>query len=642
DALEQEHGPLPTTPQQRTGWGRHVFFRHPGRRVTTRAGSIAAGLDVRGDGGSVVVCPSTHHRGAQYEWLEGPGTIELADAPPWLLDLVLSPRHPQRTTSTVVPLPDRAATTPGGQRHLEAAVSAVRDAPEGSRNCTLNGQAFLIGRRVAAGHVSEQAAQTDLFQAALDAGLGEAEAQGTLRSGLRAGMALPFFRTGSDVEVARRCCDDLEQRFGQVIYCQGEFWRYDGSHWRAIPKSELRRIVHEYDGAVVGEKGALKLISSRVSGVVNELEHMLNRPRFFTDAPAGINCRSGFIRFGADGTPRLETHDREHRQRHVLPGSWTEGQSSVYEDSLLQRLLEGSFHGDQDAAAKCDLLAEVAGSAALGHATKLSAPKALVLHGPSAENGKSQMLDLLRGLLPTGAVSSIAPARFGNRTFAVHLAGKQLNAPDELGGSDAIASDQFKQIVTGEPLTARDVYRAAVEFRPQAQHVFATNTLPSFRGGFDNGVRRRLMVLKFNRVIPRHERVERIGQRVTEEEPDLVLDWAVQGAARLVRRGEYSEPDSSREELREWILVADPVVAWLESDRVVTSAGDGAHVRTSEAHRDFRLWAILEGYGEQTLPRVNQFSQRVAALGARYGLSRTRRGSTGTIFVGLSLVRGPW
>jgi hypothetical protein len=45
--------------------------------------------------------------------------------------------------------------------------------------------------------------------------------------------------------------------------------------------------------------------------------------------------------------------------------------------------------------------------AALGCATQLVAPKAVVLVGRTAENGKSQTIEIMRGLLPNSAVSSI-------------------------------------------------------------------------------------------------------------------------------------------------------------------------------------------------------------------------------------------
>jgi phage/plasmid-associated DNA primase len=202
---------------------------------------------------------------------------------------------------------------------------------------------------------------------------------------------------------------------------------------------------------------------------------------------------------------------------------------------LLTRLLDGIFLSDSDAEEKRQLLAEIAGSAALGYASKLRQPKAAIFEGKTAENGKSQVLDLFRGLLPPEAVASIPAAKMGDERFVVGLVGKHLNAADELSGAEASASEIFKAVVTGEPVTGRDVYRSAVTFRSIAQNVFVTNTLPSFKGGIDRGVLRRLIVITFNRTIPEEERVENIGSRITEEEADMLLTWAVAGASCLIR-----------------------------------------------------------------------------------------------------------
>ena len=66
----------------------------------------------------------------------------------------------------------------------------------------------------------------------------------------------------------------------------------------------------------------------------------------------------------------------------------------------------------------------------------------------------------------------------GDERHIIGLAGKLLNASDELSFSAAIVSDTFKAIITGEPVDERNVYKSRVEFRPMAQHLFATNTLP--------------------------------------------------------------------------------------------------------------------------------------------------------------------
>jgi hypothetical protein len=85
--LEREIGPLPATVESRTGGGgRHLYFAHPGGHVGNRAG-IRPGIDLRGDGGCIVLPPSIHPNGNTYRWIEGraPGEHSLAPLPPFFL-----------------------------------------------------------------------------------------------------------------------------------------------------------------------------------------------------------------------------------------------------------------------------------------------------------------------------------------------------------------------------------------------------------------------------------------------------------------------------------------------------------------------------------------------------------------------------
>lgn len=428
-----------------------------------------------------------------------------------------------------------------------------------------------------------------------------------------------FLNIGSDVEIAKRIEEELRQKFGKVIYTEGAFWRYGGTHWESIHESEMRLAVHGYDGCLYqtpGEKIAnVKLNKSRVDSVLSELSFMIYEKEFFKKPAIGINCASGFIRIEKGGVASLLPHDPAHRHRHTLPGNWNaNAPARPPEGSLLHRLLEGVFRSDKDASEKIDLLGEIVGIAALGCATRLAQPRAVILKGETAENGKSQILDLSRVLLPPSAVSSVTASRMGDERHIIGLVGKLLNASDELTSSTAIASDTFKSIVTGEPVDGRDVYKSRVEFRCVAQHIFATNVLPSFQGGMDRGVQRRLLVIAFNRVIPLEERIENIGQRIGEEEPDLLLAWAVAGASRIVYRKTFAIPATSKNALNEWLYGSDPVLAWV-SERVETKPiiGNIVRVRTREAYRMFREWALEEGFGERNLPSINSFTQRVVA-----------------------------
>lgn len=84
--LESEGGSLPETVEAITGGGGwHLYFAHPGGTVPNRAG-VLPGIDVRGDGGSIVMPPSVHPSGRKYRWMarHSPDDLVPARMPPWL------------------------------------------------------------------------------------------------------------------------------------------------------------------------------------------------------------------------------------------------------------------------------------------------------------------------------------------------------------------------------------------------------------------------------------------------------------------------------------------------------------------------------------------------------------------------------
>ena len=95
--LEARYGALPATVEQITGsGGRHLLFACADEVRNNASTKLGPGLDIRGDGGQIVVAPTVHPNGTPYAWREGraPWEIDVAEAPRWLVDLLAPPVVP--------------------------------------------------------------------------------------------------------------------------------------------------------------------------------------------------------------------------------------------------------------------------------------------------------------------------------------------------------------------------------------------------------------------------------------------------------------------------------------------------------------------------------------------------------------------
>lgn len=85
EELKARHGALPDTLMATTpSGGKHLYFRTNGVSVLNSTSTLGVGIDVRGDGGMVIVPPSRRASG-QYKWANN---HPISDPPRWLLALV--------------------------------------------------------------------------------------------------------------------------------------------------------------------------------------------------------------------------------------------------------------------------------------------------------------------------------------------------------------------------------------------------------------------------------------------------------------------------------------------------------------------------------------------------------------------------
>jgi Bifunctional DNA primase/polymerase, N-terminal len=167
------------------GNGYHLYFHNPnGYRSAT---GLPADIDFKGSR-TMVLAPGSVIDGKQYK-IEHEAPV--ADLPAWLEKVILAPKPPAKRYPGRAPMV--LATMPKAKLHakIDAILGKVTGASRGERNSILHWASCRMGEIVAAGRISEAAAEAYLSRSAHTCGLlyedGEYAVNATIRSGLRGG-----------------------------------------------------------------------------------------------------------------------------------------------------------------------------------------------------------------------------------------------------------------------------------------------------------------------------------------------------------------------------------------------------------------------------------------------------------------------
>jgi hypothetical protein len=199
--LVAEHGPLNlATLMQETGSGGAQYFMAHAAGVSNRNG-VRHAIDVRGDGGYVILPPSRHRSGRRYRWVnEAP----IAPWTPWLLDVVTRKKEAaQRPKHTAVPASEASPEMHERRRSyfaktMDAQLEKVRTAKSGAQFPEKNRNDRLFEAACAAGNMSHWQIETDediaaqLLDAALACGLDEGDADRQIWNGIAKGKESPL------------------------------------------------------------------------------------------------------------------------------------------------------------------------------------------------------------------------------------------------------------------------------------------------------------------------------------------------------------------------------------------------------------------------------------------------------------------
>ena len=246
----------------------------------------------------------------------------------------------------------------------------------------------------------------------------------------------------------------------------------------------------------------------------------------------GLPCRCGYVVEDLS----VAEHDPKYGATFTLPFDYDPESASRCNKWL--EFLISTWGSEPDFDQRVMALQEMFAATLFGIAPAYQ--RAFLLFGKAA-TGKTQILRVLRAMLPPDATAELGPQYWGMQFHLPALIGKTANICGELPESGMIAGSMFKEVVEGAPVTDSFKGKDRFTFTPKCAHWFASNYLPASRDS-SRGFTRRWLILDFNHPVAEKDQVKNLAETIVAEEREAIAAWAIGGLRRLLEQNSYTIP----------------------------------------------------------------------------------------------------
>ena len=347
-----------------------------------------------------------------------------------------------------------------------------------------------------------------------------------------------------------------------------ELYKWNGHVFESIPYCDIADTAYRW--LVSNESFVASDVNARacVMALVRNVETLPEKDK------AIIACKNAYLRIRADGIEILPP-SQEFGIRHVLNCDYQpERRQSRYFDKFVTEILP-----DTDVRNRVQ---EYVGSSL---ATGLSLGKMQLWIGSGA-NGKSCLARVVKALH-----SNIAALRLNDLDgFSLAEAvDASLLYCDELP-TFGLHEETLKALITGEPLRINRKHKSAITACVTARIIAMGNVLPSIKDNSD-GVWRRIEVVPFDQHVGPEKIDPFLADRIIAEDLSGVLNWALEGLSRVMKRGfklESSIPLKMETALLRTRAESDSIYAWLLEEPVAIV--DRPHTPKGIIYNEYQLW----------------------------------------------------
>lgn len=360
---------------------------------------------------------------------------------------------------------------------------------------------------------------------------------------------------------------------------------YNGAYWSQLEESELQLFLSRAAAKMGVDEFDWKHHRFR-DELLKQFHSVAYLPKpEQPDNTVLINLQNGTVEINPDGerTVHLRQPNRNDFLTYQLPFKYDRQAKAPLFQKYLDRVLpEKSLQ---------NILAEYIGYVFVKTST-LKLEKALILHGPGG-NGKSVLFDIVNALLGEQNVSTFTLHSLTDNTgyYRAKLANKLVNYASEISGN--METSYFKQLVSGEPVQARNPYKEPFTLKDYAKLIFNCNELPT-EVEHTNAFFRRFMIVPFEVTIPESEQDKELSKKIIDNELSGIFNWVLSGLQRVLEQKGFTRSDVVEKRNQQYRKESDSVAMFISEkgyQRDVTG-----YTTLAEFYGKYKRFCEADGY----------------------------------------------